>query len=59
MIEREIAEYYNFNNILQNDIIGKLLVMNNPLEFLYEEYLRCGVVNIINELNVAFEGLHI
>lgn len=55
-IKNEITEYCDFDD-LSDDTIERLLAMNNPLEFLYQEYLNCDTTNIINEINVVLKEL--
>lgn len=58
-IKKEIAGYCDFEDILSDDIIANLLIIDNPLDFLYEEYLRCDTATITNELNVVFKELNL
>lgn len=55
-IKGEMTNYCNFG-ILSSDMIDKLLSMDNPLEFLYQEYLKSDVANIINEFTILFQSL--
>lgn len=55
-IKYEIANFGDFD-LLNKKILNELMNMNNPLEFLYQEYLESDNVNIINELNILFENL--
>ena len=55
-IKYEIVHYIDYTNL--NEItINKLIHMKNPLEFLYQEYLKADNVNIVNELKILFENL--
>lgn len=56
-IKSEIIDYCDFDNILSGDILNNLLEMNDPLEFLYQEYLNSDNANIVNELVSVFEEL--
>lgn len=55
-IKYEIANFCEFD-LLNEKILNELMDMNNPLEFLYQEYLESDNVNIVNELNILFENL--
>lgn len=55
-IKYEIANFCEFD-LLNEKILNELMDMNNPLDFLYQEYLESDNVNIVNELNILFENL--
>ena len=55
-IKYEIVNFCEFD-LLNEKILNELMDMNNPLEFLYQEYLESDNVNIVNELNILFENL--
>lgn len=55
-IKGEISNYIEFD-ILSPTIVDKLLKIDNPLEFLYQEYLNSDTANICNELTTLFESL--
>ena len=55
-IKYEIANFCEYD-LLNEKILNELMDMNNPLEFLYQEYLESDNVNIVNELNILFENL--
>lgn len=55
-IKAEISNYCHLG-VLSEDIIDTLLKLDNPLEFLYQEYLNSDTANICNELTALFESL--
>lgn len=54
-IKYELSEFTNYN-YLNEKTLNNLADMNNPLDFLYQEYLKADGVNITNELNILIDN---